>query len=105
MAMAIMTRWHMPPESWCGKPQPPLAGSGMPTCSSSDQRRVARPALRSPCLSVHLQRLADLEADGEAGIEAGHRVLEDHRHVRRQLAARLGRQVQQILPSKACGRR
>ena len=28
-----------------------------------------------------LQRLADLEADGEARVEAGHRLLEDHRHV------------------------
>ena len=28
-----------------------------------------------------LQRLADLEADGEAGIEARQRLLEDHRDV------------------------
>ena len=30
---------------------------------------------------MHRQRLHDLEADGEAGVQAGHRLLEDHRDV------------------------
>ena len=32
--MAIMTRWRMPPESWCGYSSTRLAGEGMPTSSS-----------------------------------------------------------------------
>jgi len=35
MAIAIITRWFMPPESWCGKSFSRLAAAGMPTCSSS----------------------------------------------------------------------
>ena len=39
-------------------------------------------------IEMRLQRLADLEADGEAGIERGHRLLKDHRDVlARDLAA------------------
>ena len=51
----------------------------MPTSRSSSTIRAAR-CRRSRSRWV-LQRLADLEADGETGIERGHRLLEDHRDV------------------------
>jgi len=40
--MAIITRWHMPPESWCGKAFTREAAAGMPTCSSSSMVRRLR---------------------------------------------------------------
>jgi hypothetical protein len=72
------------------------AGSCRPT-SGAERHSAARspdrgcrpaPAVRrrgrgAPCPAAEMeaQRLLDLEADGEAGVEAGHRLLEDHRHV------------------------
>ena len=34
-AMAIITRWRMPPESWCGYSRTRRSGSGMPTSAAS----------------------------------------------------------------------
>ena len=79
IAMAIITRWLMPPESWCGKAESRRSGSEMPTSRRSSIERARR--ARAVHAEMRLQRLADLEADGEAGIEAGDRLLEDHRHV------------------------
>ena len=45
-AIAIITRWRMPPESWCGYSLQAPLGSGMPT--DCEQRR-ARSRSRSPC--------------------------------------------------------
>ena len=42
-------------------------------------------------VEVNLQRLGQLKADGVAGIEARHRLLEDHRHVIADDAAALAR--------------
>jgi hypothetical protein len=40
------------------------------------------PAVLGPAAAqVHLERLGDLKAHGEAGVERGHGLLEDHRHV------------------------
>ena len=102
IAMAIMTRWFMPPESWCGKAASRRSGAGMPTCSSSSIARVARACWRSMSW-CRRKRLDDLEADGEAGIEAGRRLLEDHRHVLAGEAAPGGfaGEVSRSLPSKA----
>ena len=55
------------------------SGSGMPTCSQ--QLDDARAALGASEPRMRLQRLADLEADGEARVERRHRLLEDHRDV------------------------
>ena len=33
-AIAIITRWRMPPENWCGYSFTRRAGTGMPTASS-----------------------------------------------------------------------
>jgi hypothetical protein len=79
IAMAIITRWFMPPDIWCGNAFSRDSGAGMPTWSSSSMARAALPA--AAALEVCAHRLGDLEADGEAGIERGHRLLEDHRHV------------------------
>ena len=52
IAMAIITRWFMPPESWCGKAFSRVSGAGMPTWSSSSMaraRRAARPMLVWSC--------------------------------------------------------
>ena len=46
IAMAIITRWLMPPESWCGKAPSRSCGDGMPTRSRSSRARL-RAALRS----------------------------------------------------------
>ena len=78
-AMAIITRWFMPPESWCGNAFSRRSASGMPT---AERRSIARlPALLAVESEMRLQSLLDLEADGEARVEARHRLLKDHRHV------------------------
>ncbi len=47
IAIASMTRWLMPPESWCGKASRRRSGSGISTSFSSCSAR-ARRALREP---------------------------------------------------------
>ena len=39
-AMAIITRWRMPPESWCGYSRMRFSGSGMPTMRSISTARA-----------------------------------------------------------------
>ena len=75
-AIAIITRWRKPPESWCGYCCEPALGAPMPTARSiamlaRSRRSVAQPAMQA-------QYLGDLEADGERRVEARHRLLEDH---------------------------
>ena len=75
-AIAIITRWRMPPESWCGYSPARRSGSGMSTRASISiacRRAAARPR---PLMQPH--DLGDLLADGEHRVEAGHRLLEDH---------------------------
>ena len=78
-AMAIITRWRMPPESWCGYCRSRRCGSAMPTISSSSTARFS--AVGAVRALVLLQRLGDLPADGQHGIERGHRLLEHHADV------------------------
>ena len=73
-AMAIITRWRMPPESWCGYSSMRRAGAGMPTSSSSSIVAVARRRAVEP--EVVAQHLADLAADGEDRVQRRHRLLE-----------------------------
>ena len=61
-AMAIMTRWRWPPESWCGKAPRRFSGSRMPTLRSSSSTRSR--ALCVIHVPVQLQDLADLLLDG-----------------------------------------
>ena len=51
----------------------------MPTCAQ--ELDGAGPALGLAHVEMDLQRLGQLKADRVAGIEARHRLLEDHRHV------------------------
>ena len=79
-AMAIITRWRMPPESSCGYCVSRRAASGICTRSSSARapRRV-RPGRRAPAWAR--DRLGQLPADGQHRVERGHRLLEDHADV------------------------
>ena len=63
-AVAMSTRWRMPPESWWGYSPSRRAGSGMPTRRS----RVSAAVLASPlqCPRCRGQDLGDLQADGDA---------------------------------------
>ena len=76
-AIAIITRWRMPPESWCGYSSIRRVGAGMPTSSSSSIVAVAR--LRAVEPEVVAQHLADLAADREDRVQRRHRLLEDER--------------------------
>ena len=79
-AMAIITRWRMPPENWCGKLLRRVSG-----LRDADHRRAARSARARASASVDLpvgpDRLDHLLLDREHRVEARHRVLEDHRDV------------------------
>jgi hypothetical protein len=98
--MAIMARWRMPPESWCGYSLSRRVGSGMPTRSSSSAARLrAASPFRPRWRPGHraLQDLGDLDADRDHRVQRGQRVLEDHGHPAAaqvaQLAAAHGEQV------------
>ena len=92
IAIAIITRWFMPPESWCGKALEPA--SRRPGCrpARAARRRASRAALRSSA-QVQAQRLGELEADREARVEARRRLLEDHRDVLADEPAALARRT------------
>ena len=47
-AMAIITRWRIPPESWCGYSSTRWAGAGMPTRSRSSTARARASFLLRP---------------------------------------------------------
>ena len=88
-AMAIATRWRMPPESWCGYCRRRCSGAGMPTSASSSAPRLG--GCRRVHVEMRLQGLDELRADGEHGIERRHRILEDDRELGPpQAAQRLG---------------
>ena len=76
-AMAIMTRWRIPPESWCGYSRARRFASGIPTWPSISTARSLRLAPRDPL--VERDRLRDLVAARVDRVERGHRLLEDHR--------------------------
>ena len=67
------------PRAGAGRRRAARSGDGMPTRSSSSSARRRRSARVPP--SCTLIALGQLEADREAGVERGHRLLEDHRHV------------------------
>ena len=78
IAIAIITRWRMPPENSCGK-----AVGALPRRSGCRPGRAARPRARAPrpCddVVVDADRLGDLVADGVDRGQRRQRVLEDHR--------------------------
>ena len=75
-AMAIITRWRMPPESSCGYCFSRLSASEMRTAFSASTRALARLAARQA--GMRLDRLDQLPADRQHRVERGHRLLEDH---------------------------
>ena len=63
----------------------------------AEQFDAARPCRGARQAEMHPQGLADLPANGEARVEAGHRLLEDHRDVfADELPSGAGRQRQQV---------
>ncbi len=75
-AMAMRTRWRMPPESWCGKAWARRSGSGMPTRRSSSTR--APPACGSRRPEHATGHLGHLGAHRVNRVEPAERILEDH---------------------------
>src|SRR4051794_4790774 len=76
-AIAIITRWRMPPESWCGY-------SRRRRLRDADEvQHLDGAVLRRAPLDAFMQaqRLAQLAPDRQHRIEAGHRLLEDHADV------------------------
>ena len=76
-AIAMTTRWRMPPESSCG-----YARSGrlsMPTRSSRSPARAS--ASRFEIALVRAHHVDELVADAHHRVERVHRALEDHRDV------------------------
>ena len=95
-AMAIITRWRMPPDIWCGYSSKRRSGAGMRTRCSAAMARLAQRAGRGGAV-VRAHRLGDLIADGEHRVQAGHRLLEDHRDaVAADVAHLRRRQVEQV---------
>ena len=78
-AIAIITRWRIPPENCGGSSCRRVSGFGIPTIASSSIARVRASAAVD--LLVGPDRLDHLLLDGEHRVQARHRVLEDHRDV------------------------
>ena len=78
-AIAIITRWRRPPESWYGYAFSRSAGRGSPTSSSTSRARTSASLLRD--VVVQPIGLGDLAPDRPRRVQRRHRVLEDHRHV------------------------
>src|SRR5206468_4750583 len=101
-AMTIITRWHIPPESWWAYCRVRRSGSAIPTRLQHPDG--ARPALRARDALVQLEQARDLPADGEDGIQRGAGALEDHRDPRAADGAHLVfRQREQVPPLEAHG--
>ena len=66
-AMAIVTRWRMPPDSSCGYWRSRRSGSGMPT-DFEEQRTACALASSFEQAEVVPQRLGDLAADRITGL-------------------------------------
>ena len=86
-AMAIMTRWRMPPESWCGYSLNRGSAAGRRTMRSRSIACFAGLGLAD--LAVRPDRLGDLGADPHRRVERAGRVLEDHGEVGAAVLAQL----------------
>jgi hypothetical protein len=86
-AMAIITRWRMPPDSSCGYSR--RAGR---LGDVHQAQHLGRALQRLPAVMPLMQRdrLGKLLADGQHRIERGHRLLEDHRDLVAADLAHLG---------------
>ncbi len=77
IAIAIITRWRMPPENSCGKASARSAACGMPTSVEQLDAPLARRLPRD--VVVDADGLGELVADRVDRRERRQRVLEDHR--------------------------
>ena len=75
-AMAIMTRWRMPPDSLWGYSSTRSRGEAILTRASISMTADAGGLGGQPAMAH--QGFGNLVADREARIERGHRLLEDH---------------------------
>ena len=76
-AIAIITRWRMPPDSSCGYAPARRFASGMPTRLHQLERALPRAA--AAVAEPDERPFGDLLADAHHRVERGHRLLEDHR--------------------------
>ena len=87
-AMAIITRWRMPPENSCGILRMRRSGCGTATSRSSSIARSSPPCPRDLGM-VEADRLGDLLADRQHRVQRGQRVLKDHGDARPRSASQL----------------
>ena len=77
--MAIITRWRMPPDIWCGYSCTRRSGSGMRTAAATPPPGPSPPASR--CLWCSRSASLIWTPTVMHRVERGHRLLEDHRDV------------------------
>ena len=102
--IAIITRWRIPPENWCGYWPSRRSASEMPTIRKSSTAR--------PCASLSFMPLWMNNGSMicrpmvSTGIERGHRLLEDHRDVAAAHGAHLvlGKREQVAALEQQCAR-
>ena len=85
-AMAIITRWRMPPESSCGYCFSAALGFGDAHGLQHLDGALGAPRRRDE-LGMRLDRLGQLRADRQHRVERGHRLLEDHGDLGRRACA------------------
>ena len=76
IAIAIITRWRMPPESWWGYSDIRCSGEAIPTRRNNLNRSFSR--LTKTNVAVKDYRLDELTRDREERVEARHGLLEHH---------------------------
>ena len=76
-AIAIITRWRIPPESWCGYSASRRCAAGMRTSSSSSIARARAAARESPRCFRSTSPI--WRPTSEDGVERRHRLLEHER--------------------------
>ena len=78
--MAIMIRWRMPPENWCGNAFTRCFAPGMDTRSISCTARSSASDLFIPRCLRNISAIC--QPTGNTGFNDAQRILEDHRDLR-----------------------
>ena len=78
-AIAIITRWRMPPDISCGKASSIASARGIST--RRNRASVSRRASPAGMPRRFDQNLGDLASDAHDRVQRGHRLLEDHREI------------------------
>ena len=79
--MAIITRWFMPPESWCGNARKPRLRRGNADLLAAARSTRSRTARRVDLHDARASVSAICQPTVIARVQRGHRLLEHHRHV------------------------